>query len=108
MTIWTLNIGREMLVTELPVIASLSSLMHGERFLLLSDEPVVVDSLSVQVRRDLFSSSEAIQKMSKFVPASESGALPFKSHFFDGIVIHHDLEKQSDPRQGLREAVRVL
>ena len=108
MTIWTQNIGREMLVTELPVIASLSSLMHGERFLLLSDEPVVVDSLSCQVRRDLFSSSDAIQKMAKFVPASESGVLPFKSQFFDGIVIHHDLEKQSDPRQGLREAVRVL
>ena len=54
MTIWTQNIGREMLVTELPVIASLSSLMHGERFLLLSDEPVVVDSLSCQVRRVYF------------------------------------------------------
>ena len=108
MSIWTQNIGREMLVTELPVIASLSALMHGERFLLLSDEAAVVDSLSGHVRRELFSISEAIQKVAKFVPANESGALPFKSQFFDGIVIHHDLEKQGDPRRGLREAVRVL
>ena len=108
MSIWTQNIGREMLVTELPVIAILSSLMHGERFLLLSDEAAVVDSLSGQVQRNLFSSSEAIQKIVKFVPADESGVLPFKSQFFDGIIIHHDLEKKGDPRQGLREAVRVL
>ena len=63
MSIWTQNVGREMLVTELPVIASLSALMHGERFLLLRDETAVVDSLSGQVRRELFSSSEAISDL---------------------------------------------
>ena len=97
-----------MLVTELPVIASLTSLMHGERFLLLGDEPAIVDSLSDQIRKGLFSTSEAIQESARFVPANELGGLPFKSQFFDGVVVHHDLERQSDPRDGLREAVRVL
>ena len=108
MSIWEKNIGREMLLTELPVVASLSSLMHGERFLLLSDEVSIVDSLGDQMRKDLFSASEAIQEVTKFVPPNELGVLPFKSQFFDGIVIHHDLEKRRDPRDGLREAVRVL
>ena len=108
MSIWSRNIGREMLVTELPVISSLSSLMHGQRFLLQSDEVTVVDSLSDQIRKGLFSCSEAMQKVSKFVPSNESDVLPFKSQFFDGVVIHHGLEKRGDPREGLREAVRVL
>ena len=108
MSIWSRNIGREMLVTELPVISSLSSLMHGQRFLLQSDEVTVVDSLSDQIRKGLYSCSEAMQKVSKFVPSNESDVLPFKSQFFDGVVIHHGLEKRGDPREGLREAVRVL
>ena len=108
MSIWGQNIGREILITELPGIGSLSSLMHGEKFLLQSDEVTIVDSLSDQIRKGLFSNSEAMQKVAKFVPSNESEVLPFKSQFFDGVVIHHDLEKRGDPREGLREAVRVL
>ena len=34
--------------------------------------------------------------------------LPFKSNSIDGVVLHHALERVTDPRVALREAVRVL
>jgi SAM-dependent methyltransferase len=111
---WASPLGRRVLAVERQALTSQVRRLHGSVALWAGETPVPVELLnSCMVRQGVYlSQSESKNSAAcRIDMPSVNGsldALPFANHQFDGLVLHHALERLKDPRAGLREAARVL
>ena len=119
--LWESALGHRLLEAQLATLATHVRRLHGNTALWVGETPEPAQLLQqCMVRDSLYlttaafgaaaSDSASIGSPVLEMPClnGELDALPFAKHQFDGIVLHHALERSVDPRTGLREAARVL
>ena len=111
---WSSPLGRRVLDAEQAILATQLRRLHGTNALWTGETPTPLKLLeSCMVRQGVFVHHGTHPDPSQFrkdVPWIKGAldSLPFAKNEFDGVVVHHTLERLSDPRAGLREAARVL
>ena len=118
---WGSDLGRRVLDAQLATVATHVRRLHGNTALWVGEtqEPacllqqcMVRDALylntgaQLELNPDTAPTFSPVLEMPRLKGQLEG--LPFAKHQFDGLVLHHALERSADPRAGLREAARVL
>lgn len=121
--LWQSPLGRNVLATETSLLEPLVRRLHGDALLWAGQADAPLDLLTrSMVRQRLFLADPEMERgpipRAADMPASNPLSaipligrlreLPLPSASMNGVVLHHALERLSDPRVGLREAVRVL
>lgn len=111
---WASPLGQRVLDTEQVALETQLRRLHGSSALWVGETSTPLSLLNnCMVRQGVYltqGSSVNSDQTRVDMPWVQGAldALPFTRNEFDGIVIHHALERLADPRAGLREAARVL
>ena len=118
---WECDLGRRVLDAQLATVATHVRRLHGNTALWVGEtqEPahllqqcMVRDPLYLRAGAQLELNPDTTPAFSPVLEMpylkGQLEGLPFAKHQFDGLVLHHALERSADPRAGLREAARVL
>lgn len=109
--LWSSALGKKTCSLQMPEIAPLTRLMHGDVVLWIGDCPDAGVALQgCMIRHTIFASQAQTTGPSR--PQSmlriDLQNLPFPTGSLDGLVLHHSLELVSDPRAAMKEVERVL
>lgn len=108
---WTASrLGQRLLRESRPVLDALVRRMHGDTLLWCGQHGESLGALQRSIVRNRFFLGDKILDVPEGIVrlVAEPSRLPFANNSMDGVVLHHSLEPLSDPRDALREMVRVL
>lgn len=107
---WDSPLGLDVVSLERSLMAPLIRRFHGDAVLWIGDHAESADTLQrCMVRNCVYLQQDQAGPHGE-IPALAGTLedLPFRSKSFDGVVLHHALERVADPRVALREVSRVL
>ncbi len=104
------GLGRWVIAEEQPLLSDLVRRFHGDTLVWSGSTPEAAAGVKRCMVRNCFyvavGNSRGHAELASM--RGSLGALPLPNGVADGIVLHHSLELEADPRQALREVSRVI
>ncbi len=104
------NLGQWILAEEAPLLADLVRRFHGDILVWSGPTPAATAGVKRCMVRNCFYAAVPDTPSHAELASFQGclGALPLPNRSADGVVLHHSLEAEQDPRQALREVSRVI